>query len=119
MVSIFSLSVQTALVSEMIAVDILKVPVSQHNNCYLLVIQDYMTKRAKLRIPIPNQTAELTTKELIKIFSCCGIPDIFHSDKGKNFESTIVCQTLDVFEITKSLITAYHPAGNGLVEHFN
>ena len=52
----------------MVAVDILQVPVSQHNNRYLLVIQDYMTKWAEA-IPIPNQTAERITKQLIQVFS--------------------------------------------------
>lgn len=103
---------------EMVAVDILEVPVSQHNNRYLLVIQDYMTKWAEA-IPIPNQTAERITKELIKVFSRYGIPNILHSDQGRNFESTILHQTLDAFGITKSCTTAYHPAGDGLVERFN
>ena len=107
---------------EMIAVDILEVPVSQHNNRYLLVIQDYMNKWAEA-IPIPNQTAACITTELIKVFSHCGIPDygpdILHSDQGKNFESTILLQTLEAFGITKSHTTAYHPAGDGLVERFN
>ena len=102
----------------MVAVDILQVPVSQHNNHYLLVIQNYMTKWAEA-IPIPNQTAEQITKELIKVFSRSGIPDVLHSDQGKHFESTILCHTLDAFGVTKSHTTAYHPAGDGLVEHFN
>ena len=102
----------------MVAVDILQVPVSRHNNHYLLVIQDYMTKWAEA-IPIPNQTAACITAELIKVFSCYGIPDILHSDQGRNFESTIMLQTLEAFGVTKSHTTAYHPAGDGLVERFN
>ena len=103
---------------EMVAVDILQVPVSQHNNRYLLVIQDYKTKWAEA-IPIPDQTAERVTKELIKVFSRFGIPDVLHSDQGKNFESTILRHTLDAFGVTKSRTIAYHPAGDGLVERFN
>ena len=103
---------------EMAAVDILQVPVSQHNNRYLLVIQNYMTKWAEA-IPIPDQTAERITKELIKAFSLSGIPDVLHSDQGKHFESTILCHTFDAFGVTKSHTTAYHPAGDGLVERFN
>ena len=103
---------------EMVAIDILEVPVSQHNNHYLLVIQDYMTKWAEA-IPIPNQTASRITAELIKVFSRYGIPDILHSDQGRNFESTILLQTLEAFGVTKSHTTAYHPAGDGLVERFN
>lgn len=103
---------------EMVAVDILEVPVSQNNNRYLLVVQDYMTKWVEA-IPIPNQTAKRITTELVKIFSRYGLPDILHSDQGSNFESTILHQTLDAFGVTKSRTTAYHPAGDGLVERFN
>ena len=103
---------------EMVAVDILQVPISQHNNRYLLIIQDYMTKWAEA-IPIPDQTAERIAKELIKVFSRFGIPDVLHSDQEKNFESTILRHTLDAFGVTKSHTTAYHPAEDGLVEHFN
>ena len=103
---------------EMVAVDILEVPVSHHNNRYLLVVQDYMTKWVEA-IPIPNQTAKRITTELVNIFSRYGLPDILHSDQGRNFESTILHQTLDAFGVAKSRTTAYHPAGDGLVERFN
>ena len=103
---------------EMVAVDILEVPVSHHNNRYLLVVQDYMTKWVEA-IPIPNQTAKRITTELVNIFSRYGLPDILHSDQGRNFESTISHQTLDAFGVAKSRTTAYHPAGDGLVERFN
>ena len=78
----------------MIVVDILEVPVSQHNNQYLLVIQDYMTKLTEA-VPIPSQTAACIITELV--FSRYEIPDILHSDQGRNFESTILLQTLLVF----------------------
>ena len=103
---------------EMVAVDILEVPVSQNSNRYLLVIQNYMTKWAEA-IPIPNQTAACIVTELIRVFSQYGIPDIVHSDKGRNFESTILLETLNAFDVTESHTTAYHPSGDGLVERFN
>ena len=55
-----------------------------------------------------NQTAEWITKELIKVFSRFGIPDVLHSDQGKIL-STILRHTLDAFGVTKSRTTAYHP----------
>lgn len=48
-----------------------------------------------------------------------GIPDILHSDQGRNFESTLLRNTLEVFGVTKSHTTAYHPQGDGMVERFN
>jgi len=102
----------------MIAVDVLEVPISYQNNCYLLVIQDYFTKWVEA-IPMPNQTAVLITNELVKLFSMLGLPQIVHSDQGCNFESTVLKETLEAFGISKTRTTAYHPQGDGLVEHFN
>ena len=103
---------------EMIAVDVLQVPMSYQHNKYLLVVQDYFTKWAEA-IPMPDQTATRITRELIKIFAVLGMPNILHSDQGQNFESTILRQTLNAFSIVKSHTTAYHPQGDGMMERFN
>ena len=103
---------------QMVAVDILQVPLSTNNNRYLLVIQDYFTKWADA-IPLPDQTASRITTELIKFFCTYGPPQILHSDQGRNFESAIFTQVLDAFGICKSRTTPYHPQGDGMVERFN
>ena len=74
---------------KMIAVDVLEVSRSVHNNIYLLVIQDYFTTWVKV-IPLPDQTASRITTEIVRLFAVYGIPDILHSDQGTNFESTII-----------------------------
>ena len=102
----------------MVAADILEVPVSSNNNCYLLVVQDYFTKWVEA-IPLPDQTAARITGELVKLFTTYGCPDILHSDQGRNFESTILRSTLKELGILKSRTTAYHPQGDGMVERFN
>ena len=102
----------------MVAVDILQVPLSYHNNRYLLVIQDYFTKWAEA-IPLLDQTADRITKELTKVFTTFGVPDILHSDHGRNFESAILHQTLDVFGVMKSRTMAYHTQGDCMLERFN
>ena len=95
---------------EMIAVDVLEVPISFNGNWYLLVVQDYFTKCANV-FPMPDQTAKCITKELIGLCSRMGLPSVLHSDQGRNFESTILKQTLDAFGVTKLHTTAYHPQG--------
>ena len=103
---------------QMIAVDILEVPVSRNNNRYLLVIQDYFTKWADA-IPLHDQTALSVTTALVNVFSRFGIPDIVHSDQGRNFESTLLKQTLEAFGVSKTRTTAYHPQRDCMVERFN
>ena len=103
---------------QMLAVDILEVPVSYKNNRYLLVVQDYFTKWAEA-IPLRDQTAARITEELVKLFSTLGIPEALHSDQGQNFESTILKDTLEAFGVKKSRTTAYHPQGDGMVERLN
>ena len=66
----------------MIAIDVLKVPPSTRNNKYLLVIQDYFTKWADA-VPMPDQTAVKIVRELTKIFSVMGLPQVLHSDQGQ------------------------------------
>ena len=103
---------------QMVAVDILKVPLSSNNNQYLLVAQDYFTKWP-IAIPLPDQTADRISRELVKVFSTYGQPEMIHSDQGRNFESTILAQVLKAFNISKTRTTAYHPQGDGMVERFN
>ena len=103
---------------EMVAIDILEVPRSYHNNRYLLVVQDYFTKWADA-IPLPDQTAVRITNTLVKVFACYSLPDIIHSDQRHNFESSILMQTLEAFGVAKSRTTAYYPQGDGMVERFN
>ena len=85
---------------QMAAIDILQVPLSTHNNKYLLVIQDYFTKWADA-IPLQNQRAATTSAEMVEVFCTYGIPDIVHSDQRRNFESTIFHQTLKAFGVEK------------------
>ena len=103
---------------QMLAVDVLEVPMSSHGNRYLLVLQDYFTKWAEA-IPMPDQTTERIVRVLIEVFSHFGIPEILHSDQGRNFESTILKKTCSAFGIVKSRTTSYHPQGDGMVERFN
>ena len=102
----------------MLAADILEVPVSRRHNRYLLVVMDYFTKWAEA-VPLKDQTAASISQAVIKICCSFGVPDILHSDQGRNFESYLFHQVLSAFGIQKSRTTAYHPQGDGMVERFN
>ena len=64
---------------EMLAVDILEVPVSRNNHHYLLVVMDYFTKWADA-ILLRDQKATTIADAVIKLCSNFGIPDVLHSD---------------------------------------
>ena len=103
----------------MVAVDILKVPMSSRGNQYLLVIQDYFSKW-HFAFPLPYQKAERIVQVLKdQVFTLVGPPHRLHSDQGKNFESYILLELCKIFCVTKSHTTPYHPMGDGLVEHMN
>ena len=58
---------------EMLAIDVLEVPISTHGNRYLLVVQDYFTKWAE-EFPMPSQTAKRITDILIGLCAIMGLP---------------------------------------------
>ena len=66
-----------------------------------------------------KQHSQLLPTALVNVFSRFGIPDIVHSDQGRNFESMLLKQTLEAFGVSKTRTTAYHPQGDGMVERFN
>ena len=48
-----------------------------------------------------------------------GVPTVIHSDQGANLTSKLVSSLCDQLGIHQTRTTAYHPQGNGQVEHFN
>ena len=66
-----------------------------------------------------NYVRTSITKAIIKLCSSFEIPDVIHSDQGRNFESCLFREMLTAFGIEKSRTTAYHPQGDGMVERFN
>ena len=89
-------------------VDILEVPLSSINNRYSLVVQDYFTKWATA-VALPDQTAIPIMSILVKLFSEFGVPKSLHSDQERNFESTILRETLDAFGVNKHILQPITP----------
>ena len=104
---------------ELVAIDVLKVPMSLQGNEYILVAQDYFSKWP-LAVPMPDQKAKRIVQILKdQVFTVVGPPEKLHSDQGRNFESYILSELCKAFRITKSHTTPYHPIGDGLVERMN
>ena len=104
---------------EMVAMDVLKVPVSTNGNRYLSVAQDYFSEWPFAKA-MPDQKAERIVQILRdEVFTLVGPPRKLHSDQGRNFESRILADLCKALGVKKSHTTPYHPMGDGLVERMN
>ena len=79
--------VRSGFPMERIAIDILgELPQTENGNKYIVVISDYFTKWTEA-FPIPNMEACTVAKVLVEEVLCrFGIPQIIHSDQGRQFE---------------------------------
>lgn len=105
---------------ERVAMDILgPLPLSRSGNRYALVIADYFTKWLEV-VPIPNQEASTVARAFVREFVCrYGAPLELHTDQGRNFESNLMKEILQILGIRKTRTTALHPQSNGMVERLN
>ena len=56
---------------------------------------------------------------LIQLFTLFGIPNYFHTDRGRTFLSEQLKEFLHGHGIVTSNTTPYNPRGNGQVERYN
>jgi len=63
-------------------------------------------------------TSEMTIEVLRSLFAHYGLPEQLASDNGPQFTSSEFTQFLEGNHIKHILSAPYHPASNGLAEHF-
>ena len=103
-----------------VAMDILgPLPETARGNRYILVIGDYFT-RWKEAYPMTDMNALTVAQIFVHEFIChMGIPDVIHTDQGRNFESAVVKGICNLLGIKKTRTTPYHPQSDGMIERFN
>ena len=84
---------------QMLAADILEVPITHYCNRHLL--DNQMSRGHSLR----DQTATSLSVAVIEICCSFGVPDIVHSDQVNNFESHLFRQVLSAFGIQENCTT--------------
>jgi len=87
---------------ELVAVDILKVPMSHQGNQYMLVVQDYFSKWPSVT-PLDQTAGKIMCALKDQVFTLVGPPQRLHSDQGKNFESLILGELCKLFGVTTVL----------------
>ena len=104
---------------ERLAIDFLKLDRGLGNIEDVLVLTDAFTKFA-VAVPCRDQKAPTVARVLRDHwFSRYGVPLQLHSDRGKNFESSIISELCTLYGIKRTRTTAYHPQGNAQTERFN
>ncbi|MCP4489967.1 MAG: transposase family protein, partial [Gammaproteobacteria bacterium] len=89
---------------ERVGMDVLKLPMSERGNGYVLVLQDYLTKFL-FAYPIPRETAQVIAKTLVNnFFWAFGLPRELLTDRGSAFISDLFQQLEACYEI-KHLFT--------------
>lgn len=102
-----------------VAADILELPITSRGNRYVLVVQDYFSKYVNL-YAIPDQRSITVAKCLFENFICeHGIPEMLHTDQGRQFESDLVKHLCQLLGIHKTRTSPYHPQCDGMIERFN
>ena len=105
---------------EMVAIDIMgPFPKSENGNCYILVAEDYFTKRLEAWA-IPNQEGKTIAQKLLEeMFLRFSLPDRLHSDQGRQFKGKLIEELCKLLQVEKTHTTPYHPQGDRLVERVN
>ena len=86
---------------------------------YLLTVIDRFTRWPEA-IPISDITAPTVAQAFVHGWiSRFGTPSMVTTDRGRQFESTLWKHLMQILGSTHTRTTAYHPAANGLIEHFH
>ena len=85
---------------------------------YLLTCIDRYSRWSDA-IPIHDITTETVAKALVHHWIARYAPTTITTDRGRQFESALFQELLNLLGSKRTRTTAYHPAANGIVERFH
>ena len=94
-------------------------PESDHQNKYILVIQDYYTKWVELCAIRDKRATSVAFAFLQSFVAHWGCPETLHSDQGNEFDAAVFREMCDMWGIKKTRTTPFNPSSNGMVERSN
>ena len=104
---------------ERIALDILKLPLTENGNQYLLVVEDFFSKWIEA-FPLKRTVAPCVAQCLLNGWVArFGCPYTVLSDQGSEFESKLFKSLTSILQVKKLRTTPYHPRTDGMVERSN
>lgn len=104
---------------DLVCIDFLSVEPDTQGIANVLVVTDHYTRYAQA-FPCKDQRARTVAKTLFdKFFVHYGLPSRIHSDQGRDFESRLIKELLEMLGIRKSRTSPYHPQGDAQPERFN
>ena len=88
-------------------------------NSYLLTCIDRFTRWPEA-LPIPDMTAQTVARAFVSGWiSHFGIPSTITTDRGRQFESSLWQQLMEILGCKRIHTTSYHPMANGMIERFH
>ncbi|KAK4326756.1 hypothetical protein Pmani_002773 [Petrolisthes manimaculis] len=104
---------------DVIAIDLLKLPITERGNQYMLVCVDHFSRFSVL-VPIPNKAAQTVARAILNYVICpFTTPKVILSDNGTEFVNQVLISLCKEFNIKKANVLPYRSSANGLVERHN
>ena len=94
------------------------VPKIKNGYKYIFNLNDHASKLA-CSFPAKTLEAKECAKLIFQWICRYGIPECILTDQGRNYESELTAELMEMLDINKLRCTSYHAMGNGLNERYN